>query len=154
MKHPTKPRATRALIAGAVGVASLAAMAVGGTAGAAPPVGNDLGFTPITTNALACSVTGLPLFANDRRNQPVTPMVLMQTGDAAAPVNAPATSTAVGRENDMIALTPDGRYLFAVSENASFSDGVTRLTLKDPRRSHPARDLVARRRCEVVPVRR
>ena len=130
MKHPRKPRATRALIAGAVGVASLAAMTVGGSAGAAPPVGNDLGFTPITTNALACSATGLPLFANDRRNQPVTPMVLMKTGDPATPVNAPATSTAVGRENDMIALTPDGRYLFTVSENAAFSDGVTRLTLK------------------------
>jgi secreted PhoX family phosphatase len=65
----------------------------------------------------------------------------MQAGDPATPVNAPATSNKVGRVNDMIAISPDGQYLFTPSENSiptengigtDGSDGITRLTLKGP----------------------
>jgi secreted PhoX family phosphatase len=129
----------RRLMLGAVGSVTLIAIAVGGTAQATPRRAQRLGFTPITSNALSCSASGLIQFANDSANHPVTPTVLMQAGDPATPVNAPATSNAVGRVNDMIALSPDGRYLFTSSENSvptengigvAGSDGITRLTLK------------------------
>lgn len=127
------------LMLGAVGSITLIALAVGGTAQATPRRAARLGFTPITSTALSCSASGLIQFANDSANNPVTPTVLMQAGDPATPVNAPATSNAVGRVNDMIALSPDGRYLFTSSENSvptengigvAGSDGITRLTLK------------------------
>ncbi|MFM2078098.1 MAG: hypothetical protein RJA49_1988, partial [Actinomycetota bacterium] len=89
----------------------------------------ELGFRPITTNALPCSAKGTPAFAANEDGGAITPKVLMSAGDAATPVNAPATSTRVGAENDMIALSPDGRYLFTSSE-AGVSDGITRLALK------------------------
>ena len=122
-----------------VGSVTLIALAIGGTAQATTRRAPRLGFTPITSNALSCSANGLIQFANDSANQPVTPTLLMQAGDPATPVNAPATSNAVGRVNDMIALSPDGRYLFTSSENSiptengigvAGSDGITRLTLK------------------------
>jgi len=142
-------RTLRRIVGGAVGSAALLAMsatsvlpATAGVAGAHEVHGrDDLGFTPITTDALSCSATGLVQFANNSKNQPVTPIQLMQAGDPATPVNAPATSRSVGRVNDMIALSPDGRYLFTSSENsvpsengigAAGSDGITRLTLKGP----------------------
>lgn len=129
----------RWLMLGAVGSVTLIAIAVGGTAQATPRRAPRLGFTPITSNALPCSARGLIQFANDSANHPVTPTLLMRAGDPATPVNAPATSNAVGRVNDMIALSPDGRYLFTSSENSvptengigvAGSDGITRLTLK------------------------
>ena len=129
----------RRLVFGAVGSMTLIAIAVGGTAQATTRRAPRLGFTPITSNALSCSASGLIQFANDSAGQPVTPTLLMQAGDPATPVNAPATSNAVGRVNDMIALSPDGRYLFTSSENSiptengigvAGSDGITRLTLK------------------------
>jgi len=120
-----------ALISVAVGACMLAVVATGGAALAAPGPANGLGFTPITTNALPCSASGLPQFANDSHGSPITPTLLMKAGDAATPVNAPATSNAVGHENDMNALSPDGRFLFTPSE-ADVSDGITRLTLKGP----------------------
>jgi secreted PhoX family phosphatase len=130
----------RALVVGAAGTLAAATMALQGTAHAQPPVTNDLGFTPITSNALACSASGIMQFANDAHGNPLLPTVLMNAGDVATPVNAPASSNKVGRENDMIAISPDGKYLFTPSENANpsdtgapnGSDGITRLTLKGP----------------------
>jgi hypothetical protein len=125
----------------ALGTAALVASTVVGSGVAHSNQGESFGFTPITTNALPCTATGLVQFANDAGNTPVTPVQLMQAGDAATPVNAPATSTKVGRVNDMIALSPDGKYLFTSSENGfpsengqapNGSDGITRLTLKGP----------------------
>jgi hypothetical protein len=130
----------RALVSSAVGALTLTALAAG-TAHADQSPAKVLGFTPITTNALSCSANGLPQFANDAKNQPVTPTLLMQAGDPATPVNAPATSNKVGRVNDMIAVSTDGHYLFTPSENSiptengvgtDGSDGITRLTLKGP----------------------
>jgi len=123
---------------GATSIASatLALLASGNTAGA---LGEPhLGFTPITTNALPCSASGFVQFADDSFGAAVTPTVLMTAGDAATPVNAPASANKVGRENDMIALSAGGKYLYTVSENANpsdtgapnGSDGLTRLTLK------------------------
>ena len=114
------------------------ALAPGNTAQADQPRQLRLGFTPITSNALPCSASGLIHFADNSAGQPVVPTQLMQAGDPATPVNAPATSTKVGRVNDMIALDPDGKYLYTSSENSiptengigsPGSDGVTRLTL-------------------------
>ena len=102
------------------------------------PTGPTLGFTPITANALPCSATGLAKFANSPTGASLTPTKLFQTGDSALPVNAPATSNTVGRVNDMIALSPDGKYLYTSSENSipsennigtPGSDGITRYTL-------------------------
>ena len=129
----------RRVVGAVIGSAGLAALVA---AGSSPATANGPkpGFTPITTNALSCSASGYIQFASDARNRPVTPTVLMQAGDPATPVNAPATSNKVGRENDMIALSRDGRYLFTSSENANpsetgapnGSDGITRVTLKGP----------------------
>ena len=130
----------RGLVGTALGSVSLAALALSGTASAAAHTPR-LGFTPITSDALSCSANGLIRFANDPTNQAITPTQLMQAGEPATPINAPATSTSVGRVNDMIALSPDGRYLFTSSENsiptengigAAGSDGITRLTLNGP----------------------
>jgi len=129
----------RFLLAGAATTVTVASVAMG-AAQAKQPVANDLGFTPITSNALACSANGIMQFAPDKQGNPVTPIVLMNAGDVATPVNAPTSSNKVGRENDMIAVSPDGKYLFTPSENANpsdtgapnGSDGVTRLTLKGP----------------------
>jgi len=123
----------------AIGSVAMVTLAGVGASPATSLSAPRLGFTPITTNALPCSANGLIEFANDAKNEPVTPTLLMQAGDPAAPVNAPATSNAVGRVNDMIALSPDGRYLFTSSENSipsengvgtNGSDGITRLTLR------------------------
>jgi secreted PhoX family phosphatase len=140
MKHWKRRGAPRAFVATALGAAAAASIALAGTAHAAQPAANNLGFTPISTNALSCSANGLMQFAPDKQGNPVSPTVLMQAGDEATPVNAPATSNTVGRENDMIALSPNGNYLFTPSENASpsdiggkdGSDGITRLTLTGP----------------------
>lgn len=135
----TKAATRRRIIGAAIGSAGLVAVIA---ASSSPAAANSprLDFTPITSNALPCSASGYIKFANDARNRPVTPTVLMQAGDPATPLNAPATSNTVGRENDMIALSRDGRYLFTSSENANpsdtgapnGSDGITRLTLKGP----------------------
>jgi secreted PhoX family phosphatase len=126
--------------AAAIAAVAISAAAIAMTANANAAV-EDLGFTPITTNALSCSASGYIQFANSTKGAALTPKVLMQAGDAATPLNAPATSTAVGRVNDMIALSPDGKYLFTSSENGfptengigtNGSDGITRLTLKGP----------------------
>jgi uncharacterized protein len=131
----------RRLVGVAVGSASLVAVGLTSSALASPEGARHLGFTPITSNALSCATTGFPLFANDPSNMPVLPTQLMQAGDPATPINAPATSNKVGRENDINALSPDGRYLYSPSENgfptasgtgAGGSDGITRLTLKGP----------------------
>jgi hypothetical protein len=124
-------------VTGAAGTVALAALTMG-AAHADPSPADDLGFTPITANALPCSANGLMQFANDKNNHAVVPTQLMQAGDPATPVNAPASSNAVGRVNDMIALSPDNKYLFTSSENSiptengigsAGSDGITRLTL-------------------------
>ena len=120
----------RRLVIGAVTTATLFGVTTAASAEHARP---ELPFEPITTNALPCSATGLPVFASARST-----MQLFQTGDPATPVNAPATSNKVGRVNDMIALSSDGKYLYTVSENGTppevgtlgGSDGVTRYTLK------------------------
>ena len=126
---------------GAIGTVTVVALAFTSAAQASSRHASDLGFAPITTNALACSASGLIQFAADSSGNPVVPTKLMQAGDPATPVNAPATSNKVGRVNDMIALSPDGRYLFTSSENSiptengigvDGSDGITRLTLKGP----------------------
>ena len=125
----------------AIGAAALVATTVVGTGVAHSNESESFGFTPITTDALSCSAKGLIKFANDAGNDPVTPVQLMQAGDAATPINAPATSTKVGRVNDMIALNPNGKYLYTSSENGfpsengqapNGSEGITRLTLKGP----------------------
>src|SRR5215470_11574683 len=115
----------------AVAFAAAALMAIGtvDTAIAKSTDGLRLGFTPISTNALSCAANGYAQFANDSQGGTVTPTVLMQALDPATPVNAPITSDFVGRENDMIALSPNGQYLFTPSEGG-VSDGITRLTLK------------------------
>src|SRR5262245_32609922 len=125
MTHQSKRRSTRALITGAVGAAALTALSFGASANAAPSTPNDLNFTPITSNALPCSAAGLPAFANDKHGNPIMPTLLMQTGDATTTVNPPGGSGTVGGNNDMIALSPDGQYLFTPSESAP-SDGITR----------------------------
>lgn len=136
MKHRTLQRR---IVCTAVGSITLAALAMSGSATADHGRAPRLGFTPITSNALPCSSSGYIQFANDPSNHVVTPTKLMQAGDPATPVNAPASSNKVGRVNDMLALSPDGRYLFAPSENGippenaigvDGSDGITRLTLK------------------------
>ena len=114
----TKRKLKRRWALGAIGSASLIALVGTGTAFADGDKSSKLGFAPITTNALSCSANGFVAFANNSKNQPVTPFKLMQAGDAATPVNAPATSTKVGRVNDMIALSPNGKYLFTTSENS------------------------------------
>ena len=127
----------RAVVSAVVGGVALAALSMG-TAHGNPSTANNLGFTPITTGALACSANGLMQFANDKNSHSVTPTQLMQAGDPATPVNAPGSSNAVGRVNDMIALSPDNKYLFTSSENSiptengvgsAGSDGITRRTL-------------------------
>ena len=137
MKRPRSSLTKRALVSATVGGVALAALSMG-AAHADPSTANNLGFTPITTGALACSANGLIQFANDKNNHPVTPTQLMQAGDPATPVNAPASSNAVGRVNDMIALSPDNKSLFTSSENtiptengvgSAGSDGITRLVL-------------------------
>jgi secreted PhoX family phosphatase len=126
--------------AAAIAALAISATAIAMTANANAGV-DDLGFTPITTNALPCTANGYIQFAANSKGVALTPTVLMSAGDAATPVNAPATSTAVGRVNDMIAISPNGKYLYTVSENgfptenkigADGSDGLTRLTLKGP----------------------
>jgi hypothetical protein len=139
MKSRNLRRRRRRRIAGAVGSAGLMVLASAGIAGANGDHQSTrwLGFAPITTNALACTANGYVSFARDTHNRPVYPTMIMQAGDVAKPINAPATSNKVGRVNDMIALSPDGRYLYTVSENPkpsddpgpAGSDGVTRLTL-------------------------
>jgi Bacterial protein of unknown function (DUF839) len=128
----------RRMVGVAVGSVTLAVMGLGNSARAESDR-PSLGFTPITSNAVSCATKGLIQFANNSDNMPVAPKQLMQAGDAATPVNAPATSNKVGRVNDMNALSPDGRYLFTPSENSipsengigvAGSDGITRLTLK------------------------
>ena len=131
MRHEPKRWSTRALITGAVGSAALAALSLGASAGAASSTPNDLNFTPITSNALPCSASGFPLFANDKHGNPIMPALLMQAGDATTTVNPPGNTGTVGPNNDMIAESPDGRFLFTPSENAP-SGGITRLTLKGP----------------------
>ena len=132
--------------------ATLTACAPAGSGGGGGPASNPLGFTPLTNNALSCASSGLPKFANDGLNNPVTPTKLMQAFDSALPINAPATSNTVGRQNDMIALSPDGAYLYTVSENANpteapgsvnGSDGVTRLTLATGKKEILANNVVA-----------
>jgi secreted PhoX family phosphatase len=140
MKNRHTRSGVRALVVGAVGTMAAATMAMQGAAHAQQPVANDLGFAPITSHALSCSASGIMQFAPDKQGNPLVPNVLMNAGDPATPINAPATSTKVGRENDMIAVSPDGKYLFTPSENANpsetgapdGSDGITRLTLKGP----------------------
>ena len=129
----------RRILCTAAGSVTVAALAMSGSATADHPRAPRLGFTPITSNALPCSSSGYIQFANDPSNNVVVPTKLMQAGDPATPVNAPASSNKVGRVNDMLALSPDGRYLFTSSENSiptengigvDGSDGITRLTLK------------------------
>ncbi|MDQ1534049.1 MAG: uncharacterized protein QOF28_1810, partial [Actinomycetota bacterium] len=131
----------RRICGGVLGSVALVTLSVAHASPATSLSAPKLGFTPITTNALPCSANGLMQFANNSANQPVTPTQLMQAGDPATPVNAPATSNKVGRVNDMIALSPDGHYLFTPSENSiptengigtDGSDGITRLTLTGP----------------------
>jgi secreted PhoX family phosphatase len=129
MNHRTLRRRAAAAAVASIGFIAAGA-AAGVNAGAETP---ELGFTPITTNALACSETGYISFANDPFGRAIVPKVLMSAGDAATPINAPATSNKVTSENDMIALSPDGRYLYSPSE-ANASDGVTRLTLRGPKK--------------------
>src|SRR5262245_35210535 len=112
MRHQTKRRSTRALITGAVGAAALTALAFGASAHAAPSTPNDLNFAPITTNALPCSAAGFPAFANDKHGNPIMPTLLMQAGDPTTTVNPPGGTGTIGTNNDMIALSPDGRFLF------------------------------------------
>ncbi len=136
MNHRTLQRR---IVCTAVAAATVAALAISGSASAEHSRSPRLGFTPITSNALPCSSSGYIQFANDPSNHIVLPTKLMQAGDPAIPVNAPASSNKVGRVNDMIALSPDGRYLYTSSENSiptengigvDGSDGITRLTLK------------------------
>jgi secreted PhoX family phosphatase len=129
MNHRTLRRRAAAAAVASIGFIAAGA-AAGVNAGAESP---ELGFTPITTNALSCAEAGYLKFANDPFGKAIVPKVLMSAGDAATPINAPATSNKVGSENDMIALSPDGKYLFTSSE-AGASDGITRLTLKGPKK--------------------
>jgi hypothetical protein len=118
-----------------LGLAGLAATAVTTvvTGGAAHAAGPDWGFTPITGNALACfDSTGSPVNIGDPVFAPsLSASKLMSAGDAATQVIGGAATT-VGRENDMITLSPDGKYLYTVSENGAPSDGVSRYTLTGP----------------------
>lgn len=125
----TRRKMTIRMAAATTLAATLPVLAGGTAALAGRGPADDLGFTPITTNAVACSATGAPAFAADSDGHPIIPKQLMQAGDPATAINGPATANKVGAENDMIALSPDGRYLYTVSE-AAVSDGVTRLTLK------------------------
>ena len=99
----------RRVCGAAIGSVALVTMTVAGAHPATSLTGPALGFTPITMSAAACSADGLIHFANNSTNQPVTPRQLMQAGDPATPVNAPATSNKVGRVNDMVAGQPGDR---------------------------------------------
>ena len=126
----------RRWLAGAVAATGLP-MAFGVTQVGAHGETNELRFTPIITDALPCSTKGFISWANDAEGVAVTSTVLMKTGDPATIISS-STPTKVGRVNDMIALSPDGKYLYTVSENGTppevgttpDSDGITRLTLR------------------------
>ena len=77
MSTHAKRKLSRVLMTGAVGVLTLAGLTFGTGAHAVTGVGNDLNFTPITTNALSCSETGLPVFADDKQGNSIVPTILM-----------------------------------------------------------------------------
>jgi secreted PhoX family phosphatase len=125
MNMRTLRRRAAAAAAASVGLVAFTA-AAGAHAGGQHAA--ELPFRPITTNALSCSATGSILFAPTQDGKAVVPKILAQAGDPATLVNS-TTATKVGAENDMIALSPDGKYLYTSSE-AGVSDGITRVTLK------------------------
>jgi len=111
---------------GLVGSAAvMIGMSVAGGSAHADATQDKWGFTPISTGALGCSTTGDPAWA-----APLVGAKLMSAGDVATLVGGGATT--IGRENDMIALSADGTYLFSSSENGAPSDGISRYTLTGP----------------------
>jgi len=124
-----------------LGLAGLSAIALTTLAGAgsANAAGPDWGFTPLTNPALKCwddstgtPNTALPINIGDPIfASALTPTKLMSAGDAATKVSDNSVTT-IGRENDMIALSPDGQFLYTPSENATPSDGISRYTLTGP----------------------
>jgi hypothetical protein len=121
MKHKL-----HALAGLAVGVA-LFATATGGTASAVNDTGvaNRLGFVPLTDGPQHCSTAGIEWSSSVTDSS-----IVMQRGDSATPTaNAFSTQTTVPGENDMIAFSPDGRFLFTVSETGS-NGAVTTLDLQ------------------------
>src|SRR5262249_16283616 len=88
-------------------------------------VANRLGFVPITDAPQTCSATSI------KWSSSVTDATtVMKKGDAAAPTrNAFASQTTVPGDNDMIAFSPDGRFLFTVAETPT-NGAVTKLDLQ------------------------
>jgi secreted PhoX family phosphatase len=86
---------------------------------------NRLGFVPLADGPQHCSATSIewsPSITNAS--------IVMQRGDAATPTaNAFSTQTTVPGENDMIAFSPDGHFLFAVAETGT-NGAVTKLDLQ------------------------
>lgn len=119
MKHTA--RALAALAAGAITIAGLS---TGAGATSSHSVRNRLGFIPLTDAPQTCDTAGIEWSPS------VTPVQVMQRGDAATPgPNALPTQTTVPAGDDMIAIDPPGRYLFTVSESTT-NGAVTRLDIR------------------------
>jgi Bacterial protein of unknown function (DUF839) len=85
---------------------------------------NQLGFVPLTDAPQTCAATQIEWSPS------VVAAKVMSAGDVATPTaNAFASQTTVPTNNDMIALSPDGRFLYTVSETGS-NGALTRLDLQ------------------------
>jgi hypothetical protein len=115
---------TRVLTSVLAGAALSVALA--GTSGATSDdsLANQLGFVPLTDAPQTCATAGIEWSPS------AIPTKVMSAGDPATPTgNAFATQTTVPGENDMIAFSPDGRFMFTVSESGS-NGALTRLDLQ------------------------
>jgi hypothetical protein len=88
-------------------------------------VANRLGFVPLTDAPQTCAASSIEWSSSVTSTSSV-----MQKDDAATPTsNAFATQTKVPSENDMIAFSPDGQFLFTVAETGS-NGAVTKVNLQ------------------------
>lgn len=117
-----RTRVLGSLLAGAALSAALA-----GAAGAksGDSLTNQLGFVPLTDAPQTCDATQIEWSPS------VVATKVMSAGDPATPTaNALPTQTTVPANNDMIAFSPDGRFLFTVAENGT-NGALTRLDLEN-----------------------
>jgi hypothetical protein len=114
---------TRWLTAVVAGAALSSVLAGGAGAQSDDSVANQLGFVPLTDAPQTCAAAAIEWSPS------VIPTKVMSVGDAATPgPNALPTQTTVPAENDMIAFSPDHRFLFTVAETGS-NGAVTKLDL-------------------------
>jgi Bacterial protein of unknown function (DUF839) len=117
-------RSFRALAALAAGGTLALGLASGAGAKSDDSLANQLGFIPLTDGPQHCAAAGIEWSPS------VLSSIVMRRGDAATPTpNALPTQTSVPGENDMIAFSPDGRFLFTVSETGS-NGALTKLDLQ------------------------